>query len=101
LLQAEGFRCRGYVDIFDGGPTVECNLQEIRAVRDSRLLTVTVGAMAESGDKYIVANTQVADFRATALSLNLTAESNQVTLSPQLAQALRVQSGQQVRILPI
>lgn len=23
LLQAEGFRCRGYVDIFDGGPTVE------------------------------------------------------------------------------
>ena len=27
LLQEEGFSCRGYVDIFDGGPTVEAKPQ--------------------------------------------------------------------------
>ncbi|MFQ6372574.1 arginine N-succinyltransferase [Shewanella sp. YIC-542] len=101
LLQAEGFRCRGYVDIFDGGPTVECRLPEIRAVRESRLLRVAIGPMAASDEKYLVANTQVADFRATAQPLAVTAQDEHITLSPELAQALKVDAGQQVRILAI
>lgn len=33
LLQKEGFICRDYVDIFDAGPTVECDLNNIDTVR--------------------------------------------------------------------
>ena len=35
LLEAEGFARRGYVDIFDGGPTVEATRTSIKTVRES------------------------------------------------------------------
>jgi arginine N-succinyltransferase len=41
MLQAEGFVWDSYVDIFDGGPTVTAHTDQIRTIRDSRLLRVT------------------------------------------------------------
>ncbi|MEQ1825847.1 MAG: arginine N-succinyltransferase, partial [Pirellula sp.] len=38
MLRAQGFECNGLIDIFDGGPVVECKTQEIVAVRDARHL---------------------------------------------------------------
>ncbi|ASG63562.1 arginine N-succinyltransferase [Kluyvera genomosp. 3] len=46
VLEKEGFRYRDYVDIFDGGPTLECEIDRVRAVRKSRLVTVTEGKPA-------------------------------------------------------
>ena len=43
MLEQEGFRYEGYVDIFDAGPTVECFRDNIHAVRRSRVLPVEVG----------------------------------------------------------
>ena len=43
MLQDEGFVNRGYVDIFDAGPTVECEVKNIRSVRRSQKLAVLVG----------------------------------------------------------
>jgi len=43
MLEAEGFRYEGYVDIFDAGPTLECFRDDIRAVRQSRVLPVAIG----------------------------------------------------------
>lgn len=99
LLQAEGFRCRGYVDIFDGGPTVECRLTDIRAVRESRLLTVDIGDMAPSDKQFIISNTQLAHYRATAAYLAVDEQSTHVTLSPALGAALMVAKGDHIRIL--
>ncbi|WP_299003535.1 arginine N-succinyltransferase [uncultured Shewanella sp.] len=101
LLEAEGFRWRGYVDIFDGGPTVECNLNDIRSVRESRLLTVTIGEMPESTSKFILSNTLLKDYRATSALLKISDDSDEVILSPELAAALFVEQGQQVRILAL
>ena len=97
LLQAEGFRCRGYVDIFDAGPTVECNLTDIRAVRESRLLTVSIGEMPVNGASHILANTKLADYRATSAELCVSADSDTVILSPELAAGLMVSEGEQIR----
>ncbi len=36
VLENEGFHFRGHVDIFDGGPALQCELKEIRTIRDSR-----------------------------------------------------------------
>ena len=99
LLQAEGFRCRGYVDIFDGGPTVECRLTDIRAVRESRLLTVEIGDMPESDKQFIVSNTQLANYRATAAYLCVDDKAEQVVISPELAEGLLLAKGDQIRIL--
>jgi arginine N-succinyltransferase len=99
LLQAEGFRCRGYVDIFDAGPTVECRLTDIRAVRESRLLRVTIGFMPEGGSSYIIINTKLADYRATSANLKIDEATQSVVLSPELALALKVAEGEQIRVL--
>ncbi|MFB2734347.1 arginine N-succinyltransferase [Shewanella mangrovisoli] len=99
LLQAEGFRCRGYVDIFDGGPTVECRLSDIRAVRESRLLTVNIGEMPESDKQFIVSNTQLANYRATSACLAVDDKTEQVVISPELAEGLLLAKGDQIRIL--
>ncbi|MGS0681584.1 arginine N-succinyltransferase [Shewanella sp. 125m-7] len=101
LLQAEGFRCRGYVDIFDGGPTVECHLNDIRSVRESRLLTVTIGETSSEATSYIVSNTQLADYRATATNLTVVIDSDDVILDAKTAAALMVEDGEQIRVLPM
>ncbi len=33
VLEKEGFRYRNYIDIFDGGPTLECDIDRARAIR--------------------------------------------------------------------
>lgn len=44
ILQDEGFDADTYVDIFDGGPTVEARLASLRSVRQARELAVQVQA---------------------------------------------------------
>jgi len=101
LLQAEGFRCRGYVDIFDGGPTVECNINDIRSVKESRLLTVNIGEMPASTTGYIISNTLLADYRSTSADLLVSDETDEVTISAELAAGLMVAQGEQIRILAL
>ena len=43
LLEQEGFRYEGYVDIFDAGPTLECFRDDIDAVRRSAVFPVSLG----------------------------------------------------------
>jgi arginine N-succinyltransferase len=43
MLEQEGFRYEGYVDIFDAGPTLECFRDNIYAVRQSQVMPVTLG----------------------------------------------------------
>ncbi|KFZ30542.1 arginine N-succinyltransferase [Pseudidiomarina salinarum] len=98
MLESEGFRFRGYVDIFDAGPTVEVEVNNIKSVRESKRLPVTIGEVAE-GPLYIVCNTRVADFRALQARVKVTAET--VTIDADSAAALRVQPGDQVRIVSL
>lgn len=100
LLEREGFRYRGYVDIFDAGPTVECDLQDIHSVKHSRLVTVVIGDGAYRGTQYIIANTKLADFRATVVALNII-EDDKVVLSAEIAQNLLVSEGEQIRIIAL
>ena len=70
MLEQEGFRYDGYVDIFDAGPTVEAFRDNIDAVRRSRLLPVTLGEVdpvpdnPADGVPWLVANRSFAEFRA-------------------------------------
>lgn len=78
MLEAEGFRHTGYIDPFDGGPTVEAGLADIRTVSTSigcRIQVVDdVQPALEKwnsggrGRTLILTNTALADFRATVTS---------------------------------
>jgi arginine N-succinyltransferase len=99
LLQAEGFKYRNYVDIFDGGPTVECMLTEIRAVKKSRVLTVKIGKMPRSDQHYIIANTLLAEYRASQAKLLVSEKHDNVIISAEIASALKVNEGDKLRVL--
>lgn len=100
LLQSEGFSHRGYVDIFDAGPTVEARVEHIRSVRNSQRLQVRLGDVSD-GQPYLICNTSVADFRATWLVLDVNEHSAEVTLPADVAAALRVSAGDWVRVTRI
>ena len=65
MLEAEGFAYDGYVDIFDGGPTVTARTDQVRTIRDSHALPVT--ALAEGPHELaraLLATGRLRDFRA-------------------------------------
>ncbi|GAD80589.1 arginine N-succinyltransferase [Vibrio ezurae] len=100
LLEKEGFTCRDYIDIFDAGPTVECDLSNIETVRHSFRAKVTI---AEHGSSiyYLISNTSFEHFRAVAQQAAFDAESQTVIISPKIAKALQVETGDWVRMAAV
>jgi len=102
LLEEEGFGCRGYVDIFDAGPTVEANLSHIRTAQSSLKLPVIIDdAAAAQGQTHYIINTSVSDFRAVATEIQVNDTQNIAILSREAAAALNVQEGDDVRLAPV
>ncbi|GAA3701903.1 arginine N-succinyltransferase [Oceanisphaera sediminis] len=98
LLEEEGFTCRGYVDIFDAGPSVECDLRQIRTVRNSRQLKVHVGEPVDSGT-HLISNTRFDDFRALIGDLAVNEEKAQAVITEEVARLLKVEDGDTVRVV--
>ncbi|MEO9653838.1 arginine N-succinyltransferase [Marinomonas sp.] len=102
LLEQEGFRYENYVDIFDGGPTLEARVQDIRAVRESRLYLANIGQpkSTDQGNYYIVANTKVKDFRCILIQ-RPTAPNSAIVLSQDEADTLCIVNKDPVRIVEL
>lgn len=102
LLEQEGFRCRGYVDIFDAGPTVEASLQNIRTAQLSQCLPVQVDTQsAQSGTRCFVINTQVSDFRAVMTEVTVSDDQQHAIISSDAASALNINPQDTVRFAPV
>ncbi|WP_108788039.1 arginine N-succinyltransferase [Erythrobacter sp. Alg231-14] len=63
MLENEGFRYEGYVDIFDGGPSMVAPTDQVTSVKDSREATLSRVDLAE-GERAILATGKLQDFRA-------------------------------------
>ncbi|MEP1551496.1 MAG: arginine N-succinyltransferase [Paraglaciecola sp.] len=101
LLEQEGFSSRGYVDIFDAGPTIEANLKHIRTAQTSRKMPVKIQALLpESERKFFAINTQIKDFRGICTSLEVDKQSNYAIISQQSADALGIKDGDEIRFAP-
>ncbi len=62
MLEAEGFSHQGYIDIFDGGPTMAAQTDAIRTVRDAGAATV-VATDGGAGEPGLVAAGRLQGFR--------------------------------------
>ncbi len=98
LLEKEGFTCRNYVDIFDAGPSVECDINNIDSVRNSVRVKVIIAEHSSSQD-FLMCNTSFENFRATAAKAAFNRENGSAIISPKVAQALKVDNGDFIRIL--
>ncbi|MBI3146611.1 MAG: arginine N-succinyltransferase [Pseudogulbenkiania sp.] len=101
MLESEGFRYEGYVDIFDAGPTVQAYSSEIRAVKQSQLASVRIVTSPPEGVRknLLVSNTQFEGFRV--ILAETVVEDNEIVLSPEEAQALNVGEGDPVRCVTL
>ena len=63
MLELEGFRHDGYVDIFDGGPTMTAHTDLVTSVKNSASATITALSVNE-GEKTILATGRLGTFRA-------------------------------------
>ena len=63
MLEQEGFSGEGYVDIFDGGPTMSVKTDDIRTIREAQTLTVAaIGEDAPGSVKMMLAAGERARF---------------------------------------
>jgi arginine N-succinyltransferase len=72
MLEAEGFRFNGYVDIFDGGPTVDAETDSLKTVREATWSAVTghlTAQAAEGVPPSLAAGGRLGAFRAFAAPL--------------------------------
>ncbi|EXU74053.1 arginine N-succinyltransferase [Erwinia mallotivora] len=101
VLEAEGFRYLNYIDIFDGGPTLECDIDRIRAVRKSRLLSARlVTRLADNQQPVcLVGNERYHDFRVMLLQAD--PHGGDVALTAEQADILRCEPGDPLRVVTL
>jgi arginine N-succinyltransferase len=98
MLEEEGFHAEGYVDIFDGGPTMTARTDKVRSIAASRAATVThvrAPEGAASHARALIATGRLADFRCTYGEIAPDGEAG-VVLDPVAAQTLDVSVGDTV-----
>ena len=101
MLEGEGFRYEGYVDIFDAGPTVECDVEDVSAVAYSRGFNTTIDNATAGDDAviYLVSNGGLGNYRAALVTAAPRAE--EFPLNIEMAAALQVSAGDRVRAVPL
>ncbi len=102
LLEKEGFSFQGYLDVFDGGPTMEAKREHIHTIQQSQ--KVKVGKITDkvSDDPRalhrMICTTDFKDWRATLGTVLL--EGGELKISEALAETLSISIGDEVRIAP-
>jgi arginine N-succinyltransferase len=104
LLKNEGFASHGYIDIFEAGSMVECELKKIKSVRKSIKHEVNMISSDFSGinksNLYLISNARL-DFRACIAYLNIDKDTQEVTIMPETAEALGLKINDKIRYVPL
>jgi arginine N-succinyltransferase len=97
MLEEEGFYFDRYIDIFDGGPTVTADTDDIRTIRESTI--DTVAEIADGGKvKALVATGRLKDFRACCATIRRLPKAG-VAIDRQAAELLEVKVGDQIVVV--
>ena len=96
LLEWEGFRFERVVDIFDGGPLVKCERQNIRTIRESRVLPLEVGDVGEDAPISLVSSNRLPDFRVVSVRADIS--NDRAVVDAGVFEALQTKPGEPGRI---
>tara|TARA_R110000782_G_scaffold78293_5_gene156098 strand:- start:89683 stop:90699 length:1017 start_codon:yes stop_codon:yes gene_type:complete len=91
MLESEGFENTGYIDIFDGGPTMVGQIDSLKSIADARELRLA-GLHDERGVRVLAATGALADFRCTYAQA-LIGEDDSVQIDRAAADALGAREG--------
>ena len=105
MLEAEGFRKIDMLDIFDGGPVVQCDREAIDAVRRTRSARVAEVRPHVQGESFIIASFS-GGFRALIGSAASSPASSSVhsedyVLGEELAAGLQIKVGDAIHLMSL
>ena len=93
MLEAEGFAYEGYVDIFDGGPTMTARTDKVESICNAK--SATLAAVSdEASAKALVATGHLAEFRCCFGRIEQ--RDGEVVLDPEAGATLGVAPGDTV-----
>jgi arginine N-succinyltransferase len=69
MLENEGFRNNGQVDIFDGAPSVDARIAELKTIQKSKRAAVSGTLPVQEGREYLVCAGNIESYRACISSL--------------------------------
>ena len=95
MLLKEGFRDEGYVDIFDGGPTLVAPIDAVRTVANSR--EATYRGTRDGGSRALIAAGFGEDFRLVGGAACV--DGDEVTIDETSGKQLRVSGGDRLRVV--
>lgn len=100
ILLKEGFVFNNYIDIFDGGPTLECPLNKISTITSSKVLAIKHIREDIHSSLYIIANTKC-EYRATIAPIIIDEQKNHCTINSETAELLQLTQNDHLCITPI
>ncbi|MFT5453158.1 MAG: arginine N-succinyltransferase, partial [Enterobacterales bacterium] len=100
MLEKEGFEYRGYVDIFDAGPTIEVKTENIRTIKNSTSYQVIIDDVlldSSLSAQFLLGNQEIVDFRSGYGQAII--KENNIIINKTLANILEVDTGDTLRAL--
>ena len=94
MLENEGFAAEGYVDIFDGGPTMTARTDQVKSIREAKAAKITSTAL-EKGEKALIATGRLDSFRC-CYGLREFGEDGSISIDAKAAETLGVGIGDEV-----
>ena len=91
MLEREGFTYERHVDIFDGGPTMEAKTDEVRTIREAKLLTAS--EVTPGGKTALLASGTMKGFVACYGAVG-PPRSGAATIDPRAADLLNIRAGE-------
>lgn len=98
FLEKEGFSFANEVDVFDAGPKILAERDEIRTIRE--LQRVEVGEVVDrevDSQRFLISNMGLKNFRACFGHIQINPDSGKAILSRDVAEALRIDSGNTIQ----
>lgn len=100
MLSEQGFQWNMHIDTFDAGPLIFCNTNEIRTIAQSRVARIKSISNVQSNAKHCLVATHKQSFRSCYGNIELL-DDNDVTIDETAACCLNVQTGHQIRFIPL
>jgi arginine N-succinyltransferase len=94
MLENENFAAEGYVDIFDGGPTMTAKTDDVKSIAASVSATIAKVDL-EKGERALIATGQLSEFRCCFGAREM-GEDGTISIDAQSADVLDVKSGDTV-----
>ncbi len=98
LLNEQGFRQKGYISIFDGGPTLESDTATIKTIVEQFSVTVRIeNTVTAVLNDVLISNNLVRDYACIHAQIDL----DNIYLNPAQAQLLKVEEGDTIYVLAL